>query len=129
MINFLLFIFLGVCLEIISSRAAGGDGLKIHTPHQFYKHLDSMRFKATLYWMRVFYSLSALRFTIYNLPVLSSILTHTVPTGFNRRGTVVAFILQPFVDPDRKEEELLASQERLEQGEMSIEETEENSGA
>mmetsp|Transcript_121251 Transcript_121251/g.350152 ORF Transcript_121251/g.350152 Transcript_121251/m.350152 type:complete len:512 (+) Transcript_121251:79-1614(+) len=58
-------------------------------------HIFAWEFKASLYWARVLYSLLAFPFLVFNVPVLSSILTHTVPTGYNRNGAAVAWLLPP----------------------------------
>jgi hypothetical protein len=57
--------------------------------------LKAMHFKAALYWAKVVYSLLAVPFTFFNIPVLQAILTHTTATGFNKRGVAVAYLLPP----------------------------------
>lgn len=56
--------------------------------------------EAALYLARVFYSFSALPFTIFSIPGLQSILTHTKITGFNRHGRVVKYLLPPLGEED-----------------------------
>jgi len=60
--------------------------------------LHTWKFRETLYVVRVLYGWTSLPFAVFNLPVLSRILTHTVSTGFNRRGACVAYLLPP-VEP------------------------------
>uniref|UniRef100_A0A7S2LJR3 Uncharacterized protein n=1 Tax=Zooxanthella nutricula TaxID=1333877 RepID=A0A7S2LJR3_9DINO len=67
---------------------------------QFVEHISTWQFQATLYWTRVFYSLLAMPFFVFNLPILSSILTHTVPTGFNPNGKAVTRLLPPIEEED-----------------------------
>jgi len=57
--------------------------------------LKGMHFRAALYWANVVYSLLAVPFTFFNIPVLQAILTHTKATGFNQRGVAVAYLLPP----------------------------------
>jgi len=91
-----------ICLEAVHWRYGSDVGLSwIH----FRERLKSWQFQATLFWARVFYSLLALPFFVFNLPVLRSILTHSVPTGYNRRGTVVAWLLPPVNDEEVHEED------------------------
>jgi hypothetical protein len=45
--------------------------------------------RGTLYWIRCMYGLSSLPYFLFRLPVLSSLLTHARPTGYNQAGNVV----------------------------------------
>jgi len=57
--------------------------------------LGSWQAATTLFWCRTLYSLSTAPFFAFMLPVLSSVLTHARPTGFNRYGRCVPFRLPP----------------------------------
>lgn len=48
----------------------------------------------SLYWARMFYSFMALPFTFFKIPGIFDILTHTVPTGYNRHGKCVPYLLK-----------------------------------
>jgi len=63
------------------------------------------QFQALLFWARVFYSLMALPFLLLNIPILLSIFTHTVPTGFNRNGAAVAWIMSPMPDDEGEDDD------------------------
>jgi len=63
-------------------------------------------FRITLYWTRIFYSILSAPFFLFYLPVLNGILTHTTPTGYNRYGMCVPFMMYPDeVPPDGPEED------------------------
>jgi len=67
--------------------------------------MGTWQFRETLFIARVFYGLTALPFAVFNLPILSQILTHTVPTGFNKRGACVAYLLPPVEWEESEDEE------------------------
>ena len=56
---------------------------------------SSWKASACLFWVRVLYSLTTVPFFLFTLPVLSTVLTHAKPTGFNRFGSCVPFKVQP----------------------------------
>jgi len=56
--------------------------------------LDKWEFRTAVFWARVFYSMLAFPFTIFMIPVMNSILTHTTATGYNRQGLCVPFMLR-----------------------------------
>jgi hypothetical protein len=64
------------------------------------REVGSWEFKTAIFWARVFYSLLAFPFTIYMIPGLNSILTHTSPTGYNRQGLCVPYLLRPMPDAE-----------------------------
>jgi hypothetical protein len=47
-----------------------------------------------LFWARMIYSFMALPFTFFKIPGIFDILTHTVPTGYNRHGKCVPYLLK-----------------------------------
>ncbi len=49
------------------------------------------RFRQSLFWCRVLYSVCALPFTIFTPPVVLQVLTHSKATGYNENGACVAF--------------------------------------
>eukprot|EP00444_Apocalathium_aciculiferum_P053181 CAMPEP_0183519626 /NCGR_PEP_ID=MMETSP0371-20130417/16268_1 /TAXON_ID=268820 /ORGANISM="Peridinium aciculiferum, Strain PAER-2" /LENGTH=413 /DNA_ID=CAMNT_0025717807 /DNA_START=1 /DNA_END=1242 /DNA_ORIENTATION=- len=51
------------------------------------------QFKANLFMARVLYSLLTFPFAIFLVPLLSTLLTHCDPTGFNANGACVPFML------------------------------------
>lgn len=55
-------------------------------------------FKTAIFWARVFYSCLAFPFTLFMIPGLNSILTHTSATGYNRQGVCVPYLLRPMDD-------------------------------
>jgi hypothetical protein len=57
-------------------------------------------FKTAIFWARIFYSLLAFPFTLFMIPGLNSILTHTSPTGYNRQGVCVPFLLRPMEEEE-----------------------------
>jgi len=48
-----------------------------------------------IFWARIMYSMLAMPFTLFQLPGLSGILTHTTPTGYNKYGFCVNFTMHP----------------------------------
>jgi len=52
-------------------------------------HEDAARLSATLYWARTLYGLLAFPFPPFLLPGLRNVLTHSLPTGYNRHGVCV----------------------------------------
>jgi hypothetical protein len=61
--------------------------------------LTSWQAASTMFWCRALYSLSTAPFFAFTLPVLSGVLTHSRPTGFNRYGRCVPFKLPPLMAP------------------------------
>lgn len=47
-----------------------------------------------LFWARMLYSFMALPFLLFKIPGIFDILTHTVPTGYNRHGKCVPYLLK-----------------------------------
>mmetsp|Transcript_35493 Transcript_35493/g.101347 ORF Transcript_35493/g.101347 Transcript_35493/m.101347 type:complete len:765 (+) Transcript_35493:57-2351(+) len=64
---------------------------------EFWDETHTWHFKTRLFWVRAVYSLLALPFFLFNIPVLQSVLTHTRATGWNPNGVVVAYLLPPVV--------------------------------
>jgi len=52
-------------------------------------------FRVAIYWTRIFYSALSFPFFLFYLPVLNGILTHTSPTGYNKYGVCVPFMMYP----------------------------------
>jgi hypothetical protein len=52
-------------------------------------------FRIAIYWTRIFYSALSAPFFLFYLPVLNGILTHTSPTGYNKYGVCVPFMMYP----------------------------------
>jgi len=99
LISFSTCIGLLLLLELHWGSLDPSEGF-LHLFRRAWHHANTWQFKSSLYWVRVFYSLLALPFMFFNIPVLQSLLTHTLPTGFNPRGTVVTYMLRPM--PDKK---------------------------
>ena len=59
----------------------------------FLKVAESWRLREGLYWTKVLYALLSMPFFIFWLPVFQTILTHTIPTGFNANGACVSIAL------------------------------------
>jgi hypothetical protein len=57
-------------------------------------------FMARVYWLRVLYGLLCVPWWLLKLPLMSSLLLHTHPTAYNRRGETV-----PFATAKEKEKE------------------------
>jgi len=55
---------------------------------------DSPEGHVALFWARMLYSFMALPFTFFKIPGIFDILTHTVPTGYNRHGKCVPYMLK-----------------------------------
>jgi len=56
---------------------------------------NSWEFRTDFFMVRVFYGFLMFPYVIFLIPVLNSILTHTTPTGFNRQGECVPYMLPP----------------------------------
>jgi len=52
-------------------------------------------FRTDFFMIRIFYGFLMFPYVIFLIPVLNSILTHTTPTGFNRHGVCVPYMLPP----------------------------------
>lgn len=62
---------------------------------------DNWRFRATLYYCKIFYGLFSLPFVIFSLPLCTRILTHASNTGYNRAGQAVPMRKPPVqAEPD-----------------------------
>lgn len=48
----------------------------------------------SLFWARMVYSLMAVPFTVFKLPGVFDVLTHTAATGYNRHGRCVPYLLR-----------------------------------
>lgn len=59
------------------------------------KDFGTWEFKIAFFFTRVFYAYLSLPFVIFMLPLLNGILTHTTPTGYNRQGLCVPYMLPP----------------------------------
>jgi len=91
------------CFVIATAFLFGISAKHIHNSRVdvgFLEHTRSWTFRTTLYWTRVFYSFLALPFVVFSIPVLTSILTHTLRTGYNRNGIIVESMLPPMDEDD-----------------------------
>ena len=57
--------------------------------------LTRWQFRSRVFFGRILYGLLSFPFMIFQLPVLSGILTHTIPTGYNAQGLCVPYLLRP----------------------------------
>lgn len=51
-------------------------------------------FHENIYWSCVLYSMLSLPFSLFSIPGLQKVLTHSNPTGYNRHGACVTFALR-----------------------------------
>jgi hypothetical protein len=51
--------------------------------------LESMQFRAAIFWCRVLYGLLSLPFVVFTLPLFFEAFTHSRPTGYTERGDCV----------------------------------------
>merc|ERR1712232_900781 len=59
-------------------------------------------FRTAVFSARICYSLLMLPFVVFAIPGLNGILTHTIPTGYNRNGLCVPFTMHPMPEkPDK----------------------------
>lgn len=52
-------------------------------------------FREDVFWLKTLYGLSSFPFVIFLLPVISGVLLHTRPTGYNRQGVCVPLEPKP----------------------------------
>jgi len=64
---------------------------------------DAVRFSEILYWSRTLYGLLSYPFTVFALPVVGMVLTHSQPTAYNEHGRCVRVLSPPELDRARKE--------------------------
>mmetsp|Transcript_57836 Transcript_57836/g.187949 ORF Transcript_57836/g.187949 Transcript_57836/m.187949 type:complete len:1499 (-) Transcript_57836:322-4818(-) len=55
--------------------------------------LRSPQFHSNIYWCCTLYSLLSLPFSLFSVPGLQKVLTHSIPTGYNKQGACVTFAL------------------------------------
>merc|ERR1712232_744949 len=60
-------------------------------------------FRTAVFSARICYSLLMLPFIPFYIPGLNGIPTHTTPTGYNRNGLCVPFILHPMPEDAEKQ--------------------------
>eukprot|EP00163_Fabomonas_tropica_P034162 TRINITY_DN933_c0_g1_i1.p1 TRINITY_DN933_c0_g1~~TRINITY_DN933_c0_g1_i1.p1 ORF type:complete len:364 (+),score=80.55 TRINITY_DN933_c0_g1_i1:916-2007(+) len=95
--------FLFACLVIAYIAYALVGPYPIHDKDDFER--NEWRVKADLYWMRTIYGLLSFPFFFFKMPVMSSILTHAKPTGYNRNGkTVPVNKRKPWTDSSSDDE-------------------------
>jgi len=74
------------------------------------KTYDDWAVKHAFYACQVVYGYLSMPFFFFTLPVLRNVLTHSVPTAYNRKG-ITCKITGPEKRGDRSEEELVTQQE------------------
>lgn len=80
----------------IAHLRPGGKRESFKPSHAELEHeWASWHFRVAFFFTRMIYAFFALPFLPMYLPGLSTILTHTIPTGYNRNGACVPFILHP----------------------------------
>lgn len=62
--------------------------------------LQRWQFRSRVFFGRILYGLLSFPFMVFQLPVLSGILTHTIPTGYNSQGLCVPYLLRPMPDAE-----------------------------
>lgn len=72
---------------------------------------DDFRFLSDLYWCMVFYSLTTLPYMLFALPVVSVLVSHAKPTGYNHLGNCV-----PVQPPPKRNRSKDAKAEELMEG-------------
>jgi len=98
LVCFIISVGILVTLEGIRYCEMQADGA--HEGGGIIAYVESWQFRSTLHWVRVIYSFFALPFMVLNIPVFRAILTHTIPTGYNRKGSIVAYLLPPVEDAE-----------------------------
>jgi len=73
----------------------GGDPAVIESPLETLELAARTKDYSALFWARVLYAFLSFPFTLFLIPGLSSVLTHTTPTGFNRNGVCVPSVQRP----------------------------------
>lgn len=66
---------------------------------------QNWRFRAHIYWIKVFYSFMTFPFMLWSLPVLSSLVSHAKPTGYSPNGHCIAMVPPPPRDRTKDEEQ------------------------
>jgi len=80
----------------------GGEETVLEDPGEALTgEVGTWQFRTAVFWARVFYAFLAFPFTIFKLPLLSGILTHTTATGYNRQGLCVPYLLHPVLEEGR----------------------------
>jgi len=63
--------------------------------HIINEDLGTWNVRVAVFISRTFYAWLSFPFLVFKIPVITSILTHTSPTGYNRRGVCVPFMMRP----------------------------------
>jgi len=100
---------LGVCALVGLVWARFDEDPAAFLSGEAQRPLETWKFRETLFVARVLYGWASLPFAVFQLPVLSQILTHTVPTGYNMRGAVVAYLLPPVPPLEDEDQEASTS--------------------
>merc|ERR550525_545102 len=61
--------------------------------------------RVSLYFARIVYGLLCAPFTIFLVPGVSNLLLHVNPTGYNRQGYCVPYMLRPSEEKSRMEKQ------------------------
>jgi hypothetical protein len=93
------------CCFLLSSALLAGITYVESTQHKedIVKETKTWEFRTAIFWARCFYSLLAFPFIIFIIPGLNSILTHTSPTGYNKQGVCVPYLLKPMPEEEALE--------------------------
>jgi len=97
LLAFLLSSCLLVTLSYASAMKSEEESLGeiLHDKEAMLDELGRWEFRSGIYFARIFYALFSFPFLVFYLPILNSILTHTVPTGYNLQGLCVPYMLRP----------------------------------
>lgn len=57
------------------------------------------RYAPEMYFAKLLYSLLSAPYVLFNIPGINTLLTHTLPTGYNKRGSCVPYMLRD-LDPE-----------------------------
>lgn len=91
--SFLFYAFLVYC-NMVEARKNGIGAAPDLAPTHLESEADSPEGHTALYWARIVYAFTAFPFIIFKIPGVFDILTHTTPTGYNRNGMCVPYVLR-----------------------------------
>lgn len=106
LISFLLSLLFcaGLCyVDVSHARPGGVPTTNVHL-NDVIQDANTWSGHTAIYWARVFYSFLSFPFVFFLIPGLSSILSHTRTTGYNRNGLCVPFLMHPM--PEEQEPEV-----------------------
>mmetsp|Transcript_73148 Transcript_73148/g.160018 ORF Transcript_73148/g.160018 Transcript_73148/m.160018 type:complete len:542 (+) Transcript_73148:86-1711(+) len=90
----------GLMYSDVAHLRPGGSPATTPTLNDMLTDTMTWQGHTAIFWARVFYAFLSFPFVIFLIPGLSSVLTHTTPTGYNRHGYCVPFVMRPM--PDEK---------------------------